>query len=203
MARIMPKERLCYRPCANTGWLMEEGRRFVPRHAPFRRMRTIPLSLSLEMPMPTIAADIVDAYIFRKINARIQFLLLLRRPDVSLGGTWQSVHEKIEPGETALQAAERGVMLSTGLAVTDAFSADYINQVYDHLRDTIILAPVFAFAVPPRAEIRLSEDFGDKAWCEREEATARLLWSGQRWAIRHIDEVIGQGGQEAEFYRVR
>jgi len=153
--------------------------------------------------MPRIVADIVDAYIFRKINARVQFLLLLRRADATLGNTWQSIHEKIEPGETALAAAERAVLASTGLVVTDAYSADYINQVYDHLRDTIILAPVFAFAVPPRSQVRLSDDFGDSAWCEREEATARLLWSGQRWAIRHIDEVIGQGGPDAEFYRVR
>lgn len=153
--------------------------------------------------MPRIVADIVDAYIFRKINARVQFLLLLRRADATLGNTWQSIHEKVEPGETALQAAERAVLGNTGLSVTEAYSADYINQVYDHLRDTIILAPVFAFAVPPRAQVRLGEDFGDSAWCEREEATARLLWSGQRWAIRHIDEVIGQGGPDAEFYRVR
>ena len=57
--------------------------------------------------------------------------------------------------------------------------------------------------MPPRAPVTLSEDYGDSAWCEREEATARLMWSGQRWAIRHIDEVIGLGGPDAEFYRVR
>lgn len=153
--------------------------------------------------MPRIVADIVDGYIFRKVNARVQFLLLLRRADAPLGGTWQSIHETIEPGETALQAAERAVLASTGLTITEAYSADYINQVYDHVRDTIILAPVFAFAVPPRAQIYLSEEHVDSAWCEREEATARLLWSGQRWAVRHIDEVIGQGGPDAEFYRVR
>lgn len=153
--------------------------------------------------MPNIVADIVDAYVFRKVNGRVQFLLLLRRVDLPLGGTWQSVHEKIEPGESALDAAERAVLSCTGLPVREAFSADYVNQVYDHLRDTIILAPVFAFAVPLSSRVQLGEDFGDHAWCEREEATARLLWSGQRWAIRHIDEVIGLGGPDAEFYRVR
>ncbi len=152
--------------------------------------------------MPSIVADIVDAYIFRKMNARIQFLLLLRRADATLGNTWQSIHEKIEPGESALQAAERAVLAATGLSTVEAYSADYINQVYDHLRDAIILAPVFAFAVEPRARVRLSEDYVDSAWCEREEATARLLWAGQRWAVRHIDEVIGQGGPDAEFYKV-
>jgi dihydroneopterin triphosphate diphosphatase len=152
--------------------------------------------------MPRIVADIVDAYVFRKINARVQFLLLQRRADATLGGTWQSIHEKIEPNETALAAAERAVLAATGLGVIEAFSADYINQVYDQTRDAIVLAPVFAFAVPQRARVVLGEDFADYAWCEREEATARLLWAGQRWAVRHIDEVIGMGGPDAEYYRV-
>ncbi len=153
--------------------------------------------------MPMIVADIVDAYVFRKNHARVQFLLLLRRADATLGNTWQGIHEKIEPGETALDAAMRAATHATGLAITEAYAADFVNQVYDHTRDAIILAPVFAFAVPPRARIELSEDFGDYAWCEREEATARTIWSGQRWAIRHIDEVIGLGGPDAEFYRVQ
>ncbi len=153
--------------------------------------------------MPQVVSDIVDAYVFRRMNARTQFLLLLRRADAALGNTWQSIHEKVEPGETALAAAERGVLSATGLTTTEAFSADYVNHAYDHTRDAIVMAPVFAFAVAPRARVQLGEEFGDSAWCDQEEATARLLWSGQRWAIRHIDEVIGLGGPDAEYYRVR
>lgn len=153
--------------------------------------------------MPIVVADIVDAYIFRRNHARIQFLLLLRRADATLGNTWQGIHEKIEPGETALDAALRAANQATGLTIDGAYAADFINQVYDSTRDAVVLAPVFAFATPPRARIELSEDYGDYAWCEREEATARMIWSGQRWAIRHIDEIIGLGGPDAEFYRVR
>lgn len=153
--------------------------------------------------MPKVVSDIVDAYVFRKIHARVQFLLLLRRPDVPLGNTWQAVHDKVGPGETALDAAERAVRAATGVDPRQAYSADFINQVYDHTRDAVVLAPVFAFAAPPRAAIDIGEEFSDYAWCEREEATARLLWSGQRWAVRHIDEVIGHGGPDAEFYRLR
>ena len=153
--------------------------------------------------MPAIAADIVDAYVFRKINARVQFLLLLRRPGLPLGNTWQSIHAQIQPGETALEAAQRTILVNTGLATTNAYSADYINQFYDHTTDRIILAPVLAFTVPPRARVHLGEDYADSAWCDRDEATARLMWSGQRWAIRHIDEVIGLGGSDADFYRIR
>lgn len=152
--------------------------------------------------MPLVVSDMVDAYIFRKMNARLQFLLLLRRPDVSFGNTWQGLHQRIEDQETALEAAHRAVLTSTGLTPTETYSADYINQVYDHRRDAVVLAPVFAFTVPPRPSIQLAEEFSDSAWCEREEASARLLWSGQRWAVRHIDEIIGLGSADAEFYRI-
>jgi ADP-ribose pyrophosphatase YjhB (NUDIX family) len=106
--------------------------------------------------MPTIVSDLVDAYVFRRMHARLQFLLLLRRPDAPLGNTWQAVHETIDPAETAFEAASRAVLDATGLAPAEAFSADYVNQVYDHTRDAIVLAPVFAFACaraqsPPRA----------------------------------------------------
>jgi dATP pyrophosphohydrolase len=152
--------------------------------------------------MTTIVADIVDAYVFRKINARLQFLLLLRRPDVPLGNTWQAIHERIEPGETAVEAARRAILANMGLEVQEAYSVDFINQIYDHTRDTIVLAPVLAFAVPPRSRIHLGETYADHAWCEREEASARLLWAGQRWSVRYIEEIIGLGGQESEFYRI-
>lgn len=152
--------------------------------------------------MPSVAPDMVDAYVFRRINARAQYLLLLRRPDVPLGNTWQSVHAKVMSHETALAAARRAVVDQTGLTAIESYSVDYINQFYDHHTDAIVLAPVFAFAVPSRPKLKLGEEYCDSAWCDKDEATARLLWSGQRWAIRRIDEVIALGGDDADFYRI-
>jgi dATP pyrophosphohydrolase len=152
--------------------------------------------------MARIVADIVDAYIFRKVNARPQFLLFRRRAELPLGNTWQGIHGKILGEETALHAAVRSIKERAGLTPVEAFSADYINQFYDYESDAIILAPVFAFTVEPRARIQLHEDFCDFAWCDREEPTARLLWVGQRQAIRHIDEIIAHGDPEADFYRI-
>jgi dihydroneopterin triphosphate diphosphatase len=153
--------------------------------------------------MPRIVADAIDAYVVRRVHSRLQFLLLLRRADSALGNTWQSIHGSVQPEETAVAAAERLLLVSTGIAGAEAFSADFINQVYDHTRDVIVLAPVFAFLVDASCEMTLSDQFVEHAWCEREEATERLLWSGQRWAVRHIDELIGPGGPDAEFYRIR
>lgn len=153
--------------------------------------------------MPKLVSDIVDVYVFRKSRRRVQFLVLRRRDDVVLGSLWQSIHGKIDPGETAVDTAVREVQEHTRLEPHRIYSADYINQFYDHASDTIVLAPSFAVLVGPSDEPTLSPEYGDYAWCDLEETVARLPWSGQRWAARHIFDVIAAGGEEAEFYAIR
>lgn len=153
--------------------------------------------------MPAIVADVVDAYVVRKLHARLQFLLMLRRADDPFGGTWQAIHGGIDSGETALDAAERWVLAGTGIAGAAIHSADFVNQVFDHTRDAIVLAPVLVFSVSAGTAVTPGEDFTDFAWCDRDEAIGRLPWSGQRWAVRHIDDLLGPGNPDTEFYRVR
>ena len=152
--------------------------------------------------MPRIVSDIVDVYVFRRLNARVQFLLLQRRPDVALPHTWQSFHSQIRVGDTTIETVQRAVRELCGLNVSAVYSADYVNQFYDEGRDALVLAPVFAVNVSPQAPIDLAEDFRDAAWFDRDEATARLAFSGQRWAVRHIDEIMGMGEAEASIYRI-
>jgi 8-oxo-dGTP pyrophosphatase MutT (NUDIX family) len=153
--------------------------------------------------MPTLVSDVVDAYVIRRLNARLQFLLLQRRGDAPFGNAWQAVHAGVAPQETAIAAAERAVHEATGIAGSVIYSADYVNQIFDGARDAVVLIPVFAFEVEPHAHIVPGPDFVAHEWCDRDEATIRLLWSGQRWSVRHIDDVIGGGGATAEFYRIR
>lgn len=153
--------------------------------------------------MATLISDAVDAYVVRRLNARLQFLLLQRRADAPFGSSWQAIHARVAPEETTIIAAERVLAETTGLVARAVYSADYVNQIFDHARDAIVLIPVFAFEVEPQAGINPGADFLGYEWCERDEATARLLWSGQRWSVRHIDDIIGAGGPEAEFYRIR
>ena len=153
--------------------------------------------------MPSLISDAVDAYVIRRLNARLQFLLLQRRADAPFGSSWQAIHARVAPEETAIIAAERALAETTGLVAPTVYSADYVNQIFDHARDAIVLIPVFAFEVEARAGIEPGPDFLGYEWCERDDATARLLWAGQRWSVRHIDDVIGPGGPAAEFYRIR
>lgn len=157
----------------------------------------------MRVTVPQVVSDIVDVYVFRKSRKRVQFLVLRRRDNVVLGSIWQSIHGKIEPGESAVDTAVREVTDHTGLEPHRIYSADYINQFYDHKSDTVVLAPSFAVLVGPGDEPTLSPEYGDYAWCDLEETVARLPWSGQRWAARHIFDVIAVGGEEAEFYAIR
>jgi dATP pyrophosphohydrolase len=152
--------------------------------------------------MPELVSDIVDVYVFRRLNGRVQFLLLQRRPDVPMPQTWQGFHAQIEDGESTLEAARRAVLQMVGLNVSAIYSADYVNQFFDDYRDVLVLAPVVAVKVSPQAPVALGPEFRDCAWFDRDEATTRLPFSGQRWAVRHIDELMSIGEREAELYRL-
>lgn len=153
--------------------------------------------------MPMLISDAVDAYVVRRVNARLQFLLLQRRGDAPFGGAWQAIHARVEAEETAVAAAERALFEAAGLAPGIVYSADYVNQIFDHGRDAIVFIPVLAFEAPANSTISLGSEFIQYEWCERDEAASRLLWSGQRWSVRHLSDVLGEAGPSSEFYRIR
>lgn len=152
--------------------------------------------------MPKIISDSVDIFAFRRVNGRPQFLALLRRPEVALGNTWHAIHAKVGDGETAYAAALREVRHAIGVVPKQFYSADLVSQFYDHYSDSIALTPVFAALIEGPAPAMLGSDFIDYAWCDLDEAVARLFSSAQRWAVRHIADVIASGGPEAEYYRL-
>jgi hypothetical protein len=116
--------------------------------------------------------------------------------------TWQAFHSLIDDRESTIDAVRRAVKELSGLNISAIYSADYVNQIYDESRDVLVLAPVFAVNVSPQAPVELGDDFRDCAWFDRDEATSRLPFSGQRWATRHIDEIMSLGEAEAEIYRL-
>lgn len=153
--------------------------------------------------MPDIVSDIVDVYVFRRLSARVQFLLLHRRANVPLGNTWQSFHTQIKVSESTISAGRRAVRELAGLNVSEVYSADYINEFYDDLRDVVVLAPVLAVNVSPQAPVTLGPEFKDCAWWDTSQAAARLPFAGQRWAVRHIDEIMSIGHAESQLYRLQ
>jgi dihydroneopterin triphosphate diphosphatase len=153
--------------------------------------------------MPEIVSDIVDVYVFRRLNARVQFLLLQRKATVPLGNTWQSFHTQIQAHETTLIAARRAVRELAGLSVSEAYSADYINEFFDDTRDVVVLAPVLAVNVSPQAPVTLGRELREASWWDTNQAMARLPFSGQRWAVKHISELMSAGYTESQLYRLQ
>lgn len=153
--------------------------------------------------MPDIVSDIVDVYVFRRLNARVQFLLLQRKATVPLGNTWQSFHTQIQAHESTVVAARRAVRELAGLNVSEAYSADYINEFFDDTRDVVVLAPVLAVNVSAQAPITLGRELKEAAWWDTNQAIARLPFSGQRWAVKHISELMSAGYAESQLYRLQ
>src|SRR5665811_2467343 len=133
--------------------------------------------------MTTVVTDIVDVYVFRRLNARVQFLLLQRRNDVPMAQTWQGFHHEIAAGARASDVARQAVEDLAGLSIDRFYSADFVNQFYDEARDAVVLAPVLAVTVSDRSSVDLSEDFQDAGWFDRDEATAQRCPENGRRAV--------------------
>lgn len=153
--------------------------------------------------MPDMVSDIVDVYVFRRLNARVQFLLLQRKSSVPLGNTWQSFHTQIKGHESTIGAARRAVRELAGLNISEVYSADYINEFFDDTRDVVVLAPVLAANVNPQAPVTLGSELKECAWWDTNQAVGRLPFAGQRWAVRHIDELMSIGHAESQLYRLQ
>lgn len=152
--------------------------------------------------MPKIVSSIVDVYVFRRCATCIEFLTLLRAPLQRLGGTWQSVHGKVEAGETAWQAALRELREETGLTPTGFWQIDFVNTFYVAESDLVLLCPCFAAEVSADAPVHLCSEHTASAWLGAEAALARMMWPGQRHALREILSEIIQPGLAEPHLRI-
>jgi len=160
--------------------------------------------------MPRIVSNIVDVYVFRLRPAppsdspSCQVLQLLRAPALSVGGTWQSVHGGIEPGESAVAAALREMKEETGLTPIRFWQLEHVNTFFIARSDEIHLCPSFAAEVDFAASqaLRICDEHTASRWLPIREAEPAFLWPGQRSAIREILEVIFAAAPAERLLRV-
>jgi len=147
--------------------------------------------------MPQIVSSIIDVYPLRRTSGSVEFLLLKRQPAARLGGTWQAVHGKIEPGEAAWQAALRELREETGLTPTGFWQIDFVNTFYMADGDRVVLCPCFAAEVAADARVVLSREHTAFRWLPAKQALRQFMWPGQRRAVREImDEIVAPGPAE-------
>ena len=136
-----------------------------------------------------ITVRIVDAYVFREVENKVQFLLLKRAGTKIYEHLWQGVAGKIESGESASQAALRELDEETGLKPNKMFIVDHVSKFYEQKDDRINLVPVFGIEVNTR-EVVLSDEHSEFKWVTINEALDLLVWTGQKQAIKIVNDMI-------------
>ena len=54
----------------------------------------------------------------------------------------------------------------------------------------------------PGGEYTLGDGFKALAWFDAEDASNRLIWAGQRSAIRTFTRILAKGGEDIELHRI-
>ena len=127
--------------------------------------------------MTQIAVGVVDVFVIRIVRGRWR-VLVLRRSSGRSPGSWETVHGKIEPGESPPVAARRELREETGLSDDRLYSIT-VNPFYIHAMGTVQLAAVFAAFVASDA-VALGQEHDAYEWLTPAAAHKRFTRSEER-----------------------
>ncbi|MCB0279821.1 MAG: NUDIX domain-containing protein [Calditrichaeota bacterium] len=139
--------------------------------------------------MSFVVSKFVDCHVFVRKKNTFHFLLLKRAADLRYPNTWQQVQGKVEPGETAWQAALRELKEETGLSPVQFWNVDFLNRFYYPQTDETYQFPVFAAEVRNKT-VRLSHEHSDYKWIDYPNCKELVIWESQKQALDIIYQDI-------------
>jgi dATP pyrophosphohydrolase len=139
----------------------------------------------MEGRMPQVVSRAVAVAVMRGRAESTQVLLLLRGKG-SFAGCWSLVTGRIEPGESAVQAAIREVAEEAGLTKLTLHTADYCDVFYDPPGDLVQVMPIFVAKVALDATPRINAESADYRWVRVLEAADLVPFVGHGSALRQI-----------------
>lgn len=147
--------------------------------------------------------DRIQCFIVRPVGNSHEFLQMRRAAGDFMGGSWQTVYGKIEPGETAWQAALRELREETGLAPVEFYQLDTVNTFYLAATDEIWHVPMFCAIVDPQAVVRLNAEHDAVRWVPRAQAIDAFIWPGEKSALVELFREILNDGPAKPHMRIK
>lgn len=134
---------------------------------------------------------VVDVYVLRGAGAALEALHLRRAAGVRCAGAWETVHGRLEPGETPVQAALRELREETGFVPDRLYNVSRVEQFWLHTMEAVAVAPVFAAFVAPGAEPVLGPEHDQHAW--HPARAPRFAWPREGRAVADAVQLFSEG----------
>ena len=153
--------------------------------------------------MTNVKVGTIDVYCIAPDPAEWSVLTLQRGHSTRCPTAWETVHGRIEPGESPENAAVREVREETGLEVQRLYNV-IVQPFYLHTLATVELAVVFAAFVRRTDPITLGEEHIHFEWLSPDAALERFVWPRERQALRDVLQLLraGHAGPVEDVLRV-
>lgn len=138
--------------------------------------------------MIPIKSNVVSGVVLSK-DEDVPKILMMKRIK---GEFWCHVAGKIEQDETAVEAIVREVREETGIIVKALYSAEFMEQFYEHHTNHILMIPAFVIQCPADQAITLNDEHVEYRWCTIQEALSLASFPNQEKLYRHISEYFIQ-----------
>ncbi|MEO6525291.1 MAG: NUDIX domain-containing protein [Gemmatimonadaceae bacterium] len=142
--------------------------------------------------MTNVHVGTIDVFLIDADPQGWSVLTLQRSLGTRCPTAWETVHGRIEAGESPEQAAVREVREETGLAVDRLYNVT-VQPFYLHRLATVEMAVVFAAFVRRGAAIVLGEEHMRHEWLSPEQALDRFIWPRERSALREVLHLLATG----------
>jgi 8-oxo-dGTP pyrophosphatase MutT (NUDIX family) len=153
--------------------------------------------------MTIVNVGTIDVYLIDPEPAGWGVLALQRAHGTRCPTAWETVHGRIEAGETPEQATVREVREETGLEVRRLYNV-IVQPFYLHMLATVELAVVFAAFVSRADPIVLGQEHMHHEWLSPDAALERFVWPRERQALRDVLQLLhaGHAGPVEDVLRV-